>query len=366
MRKNFIFKMSVVFVMGIMALGQVSCSSKTETNVDKEGEASSESQGDVFFQTRGIILSWDDVKKPEVLDWLKLSENAGITTLSVFGADIYSAEYQEFVSKCREKSIDIEYQEHMMATLLPRDLFKEHPAYFRMDENGQRTADFNCCPSSEEALSIIAANAKVAAQKCTSSNNKYYYWLDDGGKRCHCKLCDKYNDSDQALLIENQIIRALKEVNPQAKLAHLAYQGTIPAPEIVKPENDIFLEFAPFNRRWDKPLRERDAIRDGMTITHGEYIDALEANLKVFPKVTAQVLEYWMDVSLFSDWKKPAVQLPWNKNVFLSDINTYAHYGIRNIIAYAVYVDAIYYETYKNVNFVQEYGDGLKNYRLPE
>ena len=49
MRKNFIFKMSVVFVMGIMALGQVSCSSKTETNVDKEGEASSESQGDVFF-----------------------------------------------------------------------------------------------------------------------------------------------------------------------------------------------------------------------------------------------------------------------------------------------------------------------------
>ena len=138
MRKNFIFKMSVVFVMGIMALGQVSCSSKTETNVDKEGEASSESQGDVFFQTRGIILSWDDVKKPEVLDWLKLSENAGITTLSVFGADIYSAEYQEFVSKCREKSIDIEYQEHMMATLLPRDLFKEHPAYFRMDENGKR------------------------------------------------------------------------------------------------------------------------------------------------------------------------------------------------------------------------------------
>ena len=26
----------------------------------------------------------------------------------------------------------------------------------------------------------------------------------------------------------------------------------------------------------------------------------------------------------------------------------------------------LYYETYKNVNFVQEYGDGLKNYRLPE
>ncbi len=56
MRKNFIFKMSVVFVMGIMALGQVSCSSKTETNVDKEGEASSESQGDVFFKQEGLFF----------------------------------------------------------------------------------------------------------------------------------------------------------------------------------------------------------------------------------------------------------------------------------------------------------------------
>lgn len=130
MRKNFIFKMSVVFVMGIMALGQVSCSSKTETNVDKEGEASSESQGDVFFQTRGIILSWDDVKKPEVLDWLKLSENAGITTLSVLVLTYILLNTRSSSQNVSEKSIDIEYQEHMMATLLPRDLIQGASSIF--------------------------------------------------------------------------------------------------------------------------------------------------------------------------------------------------------------------------------------------
>ena len=88
-------------------------------------------------------------------------------------------------------------------------------------------------------------------------------------------------------------------------------------------------------------MRERDAIRDGMTITHGEYIDALEANLKVFPKETAQVLEYWMDVSLFSDWKKPAVQLPWNKNVFLSDINT-LHIMVFVILLHMQFMSMLY------------------------
>ena len=124
-------------------------------------------------------------------------------------------------------------------------------------------------------------------------------------------------------------------------MAHLAYQGTIPAPEIVKPENDIFLEFAPFNRRWDKPLRERDAIRDGMTITHGEYIDALEANLKVFPKETAQVLEYWMDVSLFSDWKSQRYNYLGIKMYFFR-ISTHMHIMVFVILLHMQFMSMLY------------------------
>ena len=112
-----------------------------------------------------------------------------------------------------------------------------------------------------------------------------------------------------------------------------------------------------------EPLDEREAQRAGMQITHGEYLDALEANLKVFPAETAQVLEYWMDISLVSDWKKPARQLTWHGDVFRSDIATYARLGIRNITAYAIYLDADYVDAFHDVSFVYDYGKVLWEYR---
>jgi hypothetical protein len=42
----------------------------------------------------------------------------------------------------------------------------------------------------------------------------------------------------------------------------------------------------------------------------------------VFPAGTAQVLEYWLDVSRFSQWKRPAVRLPWRRDVLEADLAT--------------------------------------------
>jgi hypothetical protein len=293
-----------------------------------------------------------------------LANQAGLTTLSVHTSDtnLQSAAFKKFLQDCRDFHIAVEYEQHAMAELLPRALFAQKPHLFRMDEKGSRTADFNCCASSAEALEIIAGNARQRAVIQRPTTGRYYFWLDDGGKKCHCPDCKGLNDSDQALLIENRIIKELKQLDRNNTLAHLAYQSTMQPPSVIKPEPGIFLEYAPFYRSWSKPLAERSAKREGMTVTHGEYLDHLEANLKVFPKDTAQALEYWMDVSLFSDWKKPAVKLPWNKEVFLSDIDTYARLGIRHITTFAVYIDGAYAQAHKDLSFIQEYGEGLKHY----
>ena len=37
-----------------------------------------------FFQTRGLVLWWNDVKEPERLDWLALAKKSHINTLSIF------------------------------------------------------------------------------------------------------------------------------------------------------------------------------------------------------------------------------------------------------------------------------------------
>ena len=81
------------------------------------------------------------------------------------------------------------------------------------------------------------------------------------------------------------------------------------------------------------------------------------------PAETAQVLEYWMDDSLFSEWDPTdLVEVPWDNGMFLDDIDTYASYGIRNIMCYCVYVGPSYVNKFGFPAFLEEYGQGLLNY----
>ena len=70
-----------------------------------------------------------------------------------------------------------------------------------------------------------------------------------------------------------------------------------------------------------------------------------------------------MDDSLFSGWDpNNLVEVPWKSEVFLSDIATYASYGIRDITCYAAYVGPSYVLKFGYPNFLAEYGQGLLNY----
>ena len=316
-----------------------------------------------FFKMRGIVVAWDDVKDSTAIDWIRIMKESGLNTISVFGNED-GDDYKAFKEKCIIEGIDFEYEDHAMSSLLPRNLFSEHPEYFRMDENGNRVADGNGCPSSKEGLEVIMSNVARFASKRAPSNHKYYTWLFDGGDICHCPDCKGLGTSDQGLLFENHIIKALKQVDPDAQLAHLAYHNSTEAPKVIKPEAGIFLEFAPFFRRWDKPLSDTTAVSDRTPYGwgHKDYLRMLKDNLAVFPAETAQVLEYWLDVSLVSDWKKPQKQLTFHKDVFEQDLKTYAELGIRNITCYGAWIDAYYARTYGDISFISEYGEGLRDF----
>jgi hypothetical protein len=138
----------------------------------------------------------------------------------------------------------------------------------------------------------------------------------------------------------------------------LAYANTLWPPKQGKPDEGVFLEYAPIRRRYDIPYEQQQKPDDRDSLA------ALDANLKVFPANTAQALEYWLDVSLFSrqarpPQKRPGVKLPWNKDVFRADLETYRKRGIRHITTFAVYVDADYAKKYGDLSFIAEYGAGL-------
>lgn len=299
------------------------------------------------FKTRGIVLTVEDLT---TLDWPQRAAEAGLTTIgthirpSQVARFVRSDKGQGFLGRCADSGLEVEHELHAMSDLLPRELFGKAPDMFRMDADGDRVKTWNCCVHSRDAVEVICENAVKYARLLRPTTGRYFYWIDDARPMCQCPECRGYSDTDQALILENEIVKALRRVDERATLAHLAYVNTLPPPVTVKPEKGVFLEYAPIHRTWDEPLRNREA---GGEVSHGRYLDLLDANLEVFEKESAQVLEYWLDVSLFSRWKRgKKVKLPWRKDVMLADLKTYFGRGIRHVTSFAVYIDGDYVEKF--------------------
>jgi hypothetical protein len=111
------------------------------------------------------------------------------------------------------------------------------------------------------------------------------------------------------------------------------------------------------HRRYDLPYEKQNGPAGS------DALSSLEANLEVFPADTAQVLAYWLDVSRFSGWKRPAVKLPWRRDVVEADLATHGSRGIRHVTSFAVYVDADYLKRYGELDFIQDYGKALSTFR---
>ncbi len=310
------------------------------------------------FSTRGVVLVPEDLT---LADWPERAKRAGLSTIGIHhqnspGAVIRCIESeagQRFLARCRQLGIEVEYELHAIKELLPRDLFPKAPELFRLNDQGQRTPDANLCVHSQRALEIVGHNTLAVAKRLHPTTGRYFYWGDDGRPWCRCPKCRELSPAEQALVVENHICQTLRTSDPKAQVAHLAYSNTLRPPRQVKPVPGVFLEYAPIRRRYDLPYAQQDPNR-------GDGLSALDANLAVFPRETAQVLEYWLDVSRFSRWKRPGVKLPWKKDVFLADLETYRRRGIRHVTTFAAWIDADYHKRFGSLEFLDQYGAGLR------
>ena len=136
-------------------------------------------------------------------------------------------------------------------------------------------------------------------------------------------------------MLENHLLEALRKIDPVATVAHLAYEPSFRPPTQVEPSPGIFLEFAPIRRSYERPLSEQP-----------EQLEALDANIEWFGTVGAQALEYWIDVSLFTHWKRPCAKLPERRELIAADVATYAARGVHNITSFGAMLDAEYVAAY--------------------
>jgi hypothetical protein len=307
-----------------------------------------------------VVLVPEDLT---LVDWPDRAKRAGLTTIGLHHSTwprevtklIKSDRGQQFLEQCRALGVEVEYELHAMRELLPRSFFATDRTLFRMNDQGDRVADCNLCVHSTQALEVVAEQALALAAVLRPTTGRYFFWGDDGEPWCRCPKCRGYSDSDQALLMENHLLKALRRQDDRAQLAHLAYANTLTPPRQVKPEARVFLEFAPIHRRYDIPYDQQSKAQDP------DGLPLLDANLKVFRPETAQVLEYWLDVSRASGWKRPSVALTWNREVFLRDVQTYRGRGVSHVTTFAAWLDADYVRRFGEPAFLSDYGAGLRS-----
>lgn len=311
------------------------------------------------YRTRGVVLIPQDLS---LADWPERAARAGIDTIALHPTPAVLLPYvrsepgQAFLARCRELRLRVEYEMHAMADLLPRALHATEPDLFRMDERGDRVPDANLCVHSPRALAIAAENALAVCATLRPTTGRHFLWGDDGAPWCRCPRCRGYSDSDQALLLENHLVRALRRVRPRASLAHIAYARTLQAPTQVRPAPGIFLEFAPIQRVYDR------ALDDPGCAPNRAAFEALQANLQWFGANGAQALEYWLDVSRYSGWRRPAARIPWTPGVLERDAAAYWRAGVRRATTFAVWIDRAYLSEHGEPPLA-EYGQTLRRPR---
>jgi len=231
----------------------------------------------------------------------------------------------------------VEYEMHALSWLVPRSMAAEHPDWFRMDEAGRRVADFNLCPSSREAMAYLTARAEELARLLPAETHRYYFWPDDVSKaRCHCPACEGLSASDQQLMLVHAMLAGVRRADPAGTMPFLAYLDTREPPVHVQPQEGVFLEFAPIHRRADRPIGDPGCAENAAETAH------LQELLALFGAKNAQVLEYWLDNSLYSGWEYPPKAFATWDDIMAQDVQYYSGLGFERITTFACYLGEDY------------------------
>jgi len=268
----------------------------------------------------------------EILGLHPVGGNSAAESAERLMAQVEDPAFRELIDYACDRGLEIEYELHAASYLLPRSLFECHPEYFRL-ENGERNALCNFCVSNQEALEILTDNAVEMAKKLYRSRPYYYFWLDDTkAKYCSCPKCSQLSMSDQQMLVVNAMARKLRAAIPGAKLCFLAYHGTETPPTSYRPEEGVFLEYAPMNRDFSAHAYE---VSEEAKANIGKLME-------VFGPEDATVLEYWYDNSMFSKWTKPPKVFVPRNDLIPGDLRWYEGLGFAHIASFACYLGEDY------------------------
>lgn len=292
------------------------------------------------FAERGIVLGCDGLHAAW-RDWLPFVRRNGLTTVffhdtppsrwearegdgagQLFG--LWDREGAEIAAEARRLGLRLEFGGHHLSTLLPREAFERHPEWFPL-RGGERRRH-NLCVSDAGARAALQEGAARFFARFRGFA-VYHLWADDlrAGGWCACSGCAGMTPSDQALEATNLAAEVLEQLEPGARVAHLAYHDTLEAPQRVRPRENVDALWAPRNRCYAHALDDPGCRRNR------EHLAGLERLAAWFgAPERVRVFEYYSDGILFK-WMAPPLL-----EVIPRDLAAYARLGVGGVFDLAV------------------------------
>jgi hypothetical protein len=267
-----------------------------------------------------------------------------------------TSEYKEFERIIRNSGKQIEFEAHVHSWLFPKSLFAEKSEWFRENADGKRVADFNMCVSNDDALSYLAERASLLASELVPDTGKYCWWTDDVNVDCfcHCPKCRDFSPSDQYMIWCNTVLSGIRKTDPKAKLCYIAYFATMPPPRNIKPAEGIFLEYAPILRDSYIPIDNQECEKNRNETAH------LSELVKFFGAKDSRILEYWLDNTRFSSYKKPFRKFQFDTDIMSRDTAYYRSFGFESMTCFACWIGTEYQKQYRNLD-LKGYVDIIKS-----
>lgn len=295
--------------------------------IDRVEWAGDESKHEPAIRRRGMLMASRGVEP--LIDYVDFLAKNGFNFVFLYLTSNMSEDLKtRMISAMADRDMGLDYGGHWLPGSLPRDLFNEHPEYFRM-ENGKRTNDLNMCASSPEAIEIMAKNVQpnIDYMKAFSRPETLHLWADDifDGGSCSCDKCKDLSGSDQLLKILNDLTAKL-DLPDDLKIADIAYHGSVIPPTTVKASPHLRVMYAARERCYRHPL-------DGCE-TNKRYLEYLKGNIKAMPD-GSEVFDYLQDLILFRFMAVPL------HPVIGKDAKIYKDAGVDGVFAHA-------FETYSD------------------
>ena len=294
---------------------------------------------------------------PEDLKWSGWKKTFGpvFKCLNLHGSTAKLVEYvktkkwKDLLRLLERRDVDVEYIIHICSDFVPRSLFGKNPELFRMDGEGRRTPNANFCPSSPDVIGVIDISLTKYLKSFKPTTGRYHFLPDDSQPWCSCPRCRRFSVSDQQLMFSNILAKLLRQRDDAARIMYCSYKPAHGTPQ-VKAEPNVFLGYAPIERNYRIAFADRRSPVNASL--SGEFPDLM----KHFGERDSEVFEYWLDVSRFSNWKRPACRINVPNRVIQSDLRFYSSAGFENISVLGVWLDKTYVKTYDDAplrNFIE-------------